>query len=77
MIPLNDFVPCDRVAGNAATDQQSSHLGVFQDLLPGNRCGQDKELSAISRQLSGIKTSRAIALLDSDCRLHVHVLPDG
>jgi hypothetical protein len=37
MIPLNDFIPCDRVAGNAATDQQSSHLGVFQDLLPGNR----------------------------------------
>src|SRR6185437_3032315 len=37
MIPLNDLVPSDRVAGNAATDQQSSQLGVFQDLLPGNR----------------------------------------
>jgi hypothetical protein len=35
MIPLNDFIPSDRIASNAATDQQSSHLGVFQDLLPG------------------------------------------
>src|SRR3954447_9989979 len=52
MIPLNDLLPCDRVASNAATDQQSSHLGVFQDLLPGNLfTDRDAELSAVSLQL--------------------------
>jgi hypothetical protein len=46
MIPLNDFFPCDCIAGNTATDQQSSQLGVFQTYSPelliemGQRCSQ-------------------------------------
>src|ERR1700751_3381040 len=52
MIPLDDLLPSGCVAGNAATDQQSSHLGVFQNLLPGNSCGWDfsPQPSAISHQ---------------------------
>src|SRR5581483_9875988 len=48
MIPLDDLLPFGCVARNAATDQQSGHLGVFQTLLPGN-CSRMVNL-AISRQ---------------------------
>jgi hypothetical protein len=33
VILLDDFLPCRGIARNAATDQQSSHMGVFQQLL--------------------------------------------
>ena len=33
---LDDLLPRGCVASNAATDQQSSHVGVFQAFLPGN-----------------------------------------
>jgi hypothetical protein len=39
MIFLDDLLPGSRVAGNAATDQQSSHMGVFQAMLPGSNYG--------------------------------------
>src|SRR5258708_34353497 len=32
IVPLDDFLPCGCVARNTATDQQSSHMGVFQQL---------------------------------------------
>src|SRR5712692_7637972 len=39
VITLDDLLPCRCVARNTATDQQSSHMGVFQVSLPGISCG--------------------------------------
>src|SRR5262249_51777163 len=57
MITLDDLLPSGCVAGNAATDQQSSHLGIFQVLLPGNSCGWD-----FSRQPSAFRKTALAAL---------------
>src|ERR1700757_997149 len=51
VVALNNPPPCHGVAGNTATNQQSSHMGVFQVALPG--CVADwEELSAVRYQLS-------------------------
>jgi hypothetical protein len=36
MIELYNFFPRSRIAGNAATDEHGSHMGVFQPALPGS-----------------------------------------
>jgi hydroxyethylthiazole kinase-like sugar kinase family protein len=47
VVALDNLLPCHGVACNTATDQQSSHMGVFQVALPG--CVADWEEPTISR----------------------------
>src|SRR5579864_2064617 len=54
MIALDNFLPCGCVARNAATDQQSSHMCVFQSRTPRMCHGLEQtKLSAVSFQPSG------------------------